>query len=138
MRMDDFEASGTRIGDDAKSLKDRYDLLIADVRPVLAGNRRPSTTKRWRACRRLADFVDGDEGFDVTNFSAACARDLGRNESLQDMISFGREFEEGEVFDHIPYTSYRTLIRKMDDLKRRGMFESEKARLTRARDGRTP
>lgn len=47
------------------------------------------------------------------------------------MVSFGREFDEHEVLDAIPYTSYRLLILKKVELTRLGIFESEKARLVR-------
>lgn len=134
MAFDDFESSDTDIGDDIKLLKDDYNKLVADVRPMLAGNTNPSTTERWRACRRLADFVDKHDRFDIVNFPAACAKDMGLSESFRLMVSFGREFDENEVLDAIPYTSYRVLILKMAELRRRGMFESEKARLTRNRE----
>lgn len=134
MAFDDFESSGVSIDDDVKLLKDDYNELVADVRPVLAGDGSPSTTERWRACRRLADFVDKHDKFDIVNFPAACAKDMGLSESFRLMVSFGREFAEREVLDAIPYTSYRVLILKMAELRRRGMFESEKARLIRNKE----
>ena len=132
MDLDDFESSGVEIGDNVKTLKDGYDRLIAEVKPVLDRNGNPSTTERWRACRNLADFADRHDKFDITNFPAACAKDMGLSGSFRLMVSFGREFDEKEVLDSIPYTSYRVLILKMSELKQRGMFESEKARLIRS------
>lgn len=133
MDFDDFESSDASIGDNVRLLKDDYNALVADVRPVLAGDGNPSTTERWRACRRLADFADKHSKFDIVNFPAACAKDMGLSESFRLMVSFGREFNEDEVLDAIPYTSYRVLILKMTELRRRGIFESEKARLVRNR-----
>ena len=129
MNFDDFESSDANIGNNVRALKDGYDALVADVRHVLTGNNNPSTTERWRACRRLADFVDTHDQFDITNFPVACAKDMGLSESFRLMVSFGREFEEKEVLDEIPYTSYRVLVLKMSELKRRDIFKSEKARL---------
>lgn len=131
MGFDDFESSGIDIGDDVKSLKDDYDALVADVTPVLAGDSSPPTTERWRACRRLADFVDKHDKFEILNFPAACAKDMGLSGSFRLMVSFGREFAKHEVLDSIPYTTYRVLVLKMSELRRRGIFESEKARLIR-------
>ena len=129
MDMDDFESSGLSVADDVEELKDSYDRLIRDVKPVLAS--KPSTTKRWRACRRLAEFVDNHAKFDITNFDAACARDTGSSAGFRLLVLFGREFSESEVRDSIPYTSYRTLVLKRSELVRRGIYESEKARLVR-------
>ena len=131
MDLDDFESSGVEIGNNVKALKDGYDELIAEVKPVLSRNGNPSTTERWRACRKLADFVDRHDKFDIKNFPTACAKDMGLSGSFRLMVSFGREFDEKEVLDSIPYTSYRVLILKMNALKQRGMFKSEKARLIR-------
>lgn len=131
MDVDDFESSGLSVADDAKALKDSYNELIRAVKPALSG--KPSTTERWRACRRLADFVDKHSRFDIVNFPVACAKDMGLSESFRLMVSFGREFDENEVLDAIPYTSYRVLILKMAELRHRGIFESEKARLIRNR-----
>ena len=86
------------------------------------------------ACRKLADFVDRHDKFDITNFPAACAKDMGLSESFRLMVSFGREFDEKEVLDSIPYTSYRVLILKMNELKQRDIFKSEKTRLIRTRE----
>lgn len=131
MDVDDFESSGLSVADDVKALKDSYSELIRTVKPVLSG--KPSTTNRWRACRRLADFADKHSRFDIVNFPVACARDMGLSESFRLMVSFGREFDESEVLDAIPYTSYRVLILKMAELRHRGIFESEKAHLIRNR-----
>ena len=38
MDLDDFESSGVEIGDNVKALKDGYDELIAEVKPVLSRN----------------------------------------------------------------------------------------------------
>ena len=129
MDLDDFESSNADIGDDIKVLKDGYDKLVNIVKPVLTGNSKPTTTERWHACRKLADFVDTHAKFDIINFPAACAKDMGLSESFRLMISFGREFEENEIRDSIPYSSYRVLILKMSDLKRRNLYKSEKANM---------
>ncbi len=133
MDLGDFEASGISIGNDVNALKYGYDALIAEVKPVLGGSGNPSTTARWQACRKLADFVDKHDKFDITNFPAACAKDMDLSGSFRLMISFGREFDENEMLDSIPYTSYRVLILKMGELKKRGIFELEKTKLVRAK-----
>lgn len=127
MDMDDFESSGLSVADDVRALKDSYNALARSVRPVLTG--KPSTTERWRACRRLAEFVDTHDKFDITNFVTACAQDMGLSSNFRLLLLFGREFSENEVRDSIPYTSYRTLILKRSELVRLGIYESEKARL---------
>ena len=134
MDLNDFESSGVTIGDDVKNLKDGYDALVAEAKPVLDGSGSPSTTERWRACRKLSDFVDMHGKFNITNFPAACAKDMGLSESFRLMVSFGREFEAHEVLDSIPYTSYRVLILKMSELKRRGIYKKEKTRLIRTKE----
>ena len=131
MDLDDFESSNTDIGDDIRALKEGYDKLVNAVKPVLTGNSKPTTTERWHACRNLADFVDTHVKFDIINFPAACAKDMGLSKSFRLMVSFGREFEYNEVMDSIPYTSYRVLILKMSELKRRDLYKSEKANMIR-------
>ena len=133
MDLDDFEVSGVSIGNDVRALKDEYDTLIEEVKPVLRRGNSPTTRSRWRACRKLSDFVDKHGKFDITNFPAACAKDMDLSGSFRLMVSFGREFNEKEVVDSIPYTSYRVLILKMTELKRRGIFESEKTQLVKSR-----
>lgn len=127
MDLDDFESSGPSVADDVRALKDSYDAMVRGVGPVLAG--KPSTAERWRACRRMAEFVDAHDQFEITNFVTACARDMGLSLNFRLLLLFGREFSEGEVRDSIPYTSYRTLMLKKGELVRLGMYESEKARL---------
>lgn len=134
MDFDDFETSDVNIGNDVTALKKEYDMLIDDVRQVLTGNDTPSTTERWHACRKLADFVDKHSRFDIMNFSDACAKDLELSTSFRLMLSFGREFEASEVIDLIPYTSYRVLILKMSKLKRHNIFESEKKHLVQTKE----
>lgn len=132
MDMDDFESSGPSIADDVRALKTSYDEMVHVVRHVLAG--KPSTTERWRACRRMAEFADGHNKFHVVNFVAACARDMGGSRrNISRLVRFGLEFSEGEVRDSVPYTRYRTLVRKKSDLLRRGTYESERARLVRTK-----
>ena len=134
MDMDDFESSGLDIADDVRALKDSYDTLVRGVRPVFAG--KPSTTERWRACRRLAEFVDTHDKFDITNFPAACDRDCGSKSNFRLLVRFGREFSESEIHDAIPYSSYRRLMLKRREFERRGIYGSEKVRLLGAGLGR--
>ena len=133
MDLSDFESSDTSIGDDLNTLKDDYNTLISEVKPILGSNCLPSTIQRWQACRKLSDFHYKHAKFDITNFSAACSKDLNLKVRFSLMVTFGREFHNSEVIDSIPYTSYRVLIYKMSELKRRGIFESEKARLVRCK-----
>ena len=127
MDMDDFESSGPSVGDDVRALKVSYDEMVRDVGRVLAG--KPSTTERWRACRRMAEFADDHSKFHITNFAAACARDMESGANIPLLVRFGLEFSEGEVHDSIPYTQYRTLVLKKSELLRRGTYESERVRL---------
>ena len=127
MDMDDFESSGLNVAEDVMDLRESYNALVRGVRPVLVG--KPPTTDRWRACRKLAEFVDTRDKFNITNFVTACAQDMGLSSNLRLLLLFGREFSEDEVRDSIPYTSYRTLILKRSELARLGIYESEKARL---------
>ena len=130
MDLDDFESSGADVGDDTRFLKDEYVSLIARVRQVLTGVTKPSTTERWRACRMMADFVDNHAKFDITNFPAACSKDIGLSErSLRRMLSFGREFDEASIHDFIPYTRYCELLRDIRKRRRLGTLESDVARL---------
>ncbi len=134
MDFDDFETSGVNIGDNVMDLKKGYDALIDDARQVLTGDDVPSTTERWRACRKLANFANKHRQFDITNFSTVCARDTRLGKSFKWMMSFGREFKANEIVDLIPYTSYRVLIFKMGELKRHGIFELEKKRLIQTKE----
>ena len=130
MDLDDFETSDVSVGDDTRLLKDEYHAIITDVRPVLAGIRKPSTTERWRACRRMVDFVDNHAKFYITNFPAACSKDIGLSErNLQRMMSFGRGFDEASVRDSVPYNRYLALLRDVRKQRRLGTVVSEAARL---------
>ena len=129
MDMADFESSGVSVVDDVKDLKDSYNILIHDVASVLS--RKPSTTVRWSACRRLVEFVDMHDRFDITNFAAACGRDLNAGSNIWRLIRFGREFSEDEIRDSISYSSYLTLMYKRKEFERCGIYEQEKAKLLR-------
>ena len=130
MDVNEFEASDISIDDDVRALKDSYNEMIRTVKPMLS--KKPSTTKRWRACRKMSEFVDNYTKFDVTNFTTACARDMESGANFRLLILFGREFSENEVYDSIPYTAYRTLILKKNKLARCGIYETEKAQLVYA------
>ena len=82
MDLNDFESSGVTIGDDVKNLKDGYDALVAEAKPALDGSGSPSTTERWRACRKLSDFVDMHGKFNITNFPAAMRQRHGPEREL--------------------------------------------------------
>ena len=130
MDVDDFESSGPSVADDVRALKTSYDEMICAVKPILSG--KPSTTERWRASRRIVEFTDGYSKFHITNFAAACARDMESGANIPLLMRFGLEFSEGELDDSIPYTRYRTLVLKRSELLRLGTYESERTKLVRA------
>ena len=132
MDMDDFESSDPSVARDVKALKDSYDEMVRAVKPVLAS--KPSTTERWRACRRIAEFADQHNKFDITNFAMACARDMKSGANIPLLMRFGLEFSEDEIHDSISYTRYRTLVSKKRELMRNGTYESERARLVHTRE----
>ena len=56
MDLDDFESSDVEIGDNVKALKDGYDELIAEVKPVLNRNGNPSTTETLARLQEASRF----------------------------------------------------------------------------------
>ncbi len=134
MGLNYFETSGTSIRTDIKTFRNDYLEAIkhakgADSAP--GGTRRVTTKQRWRACKILADFnrVKTNK-FVIINYKEAYARDFGIPlRSIREYLDFGSNFAEDDVSDQVPFSLYAELVFRINGLKERGLFESEKAKL---------
>ena len=134
MGLNYFESSGTSIRTDIKTFKKDYLEAIRrakDADSASSGTRRVTTTQRWRACKILADFNRAKANkFVITNYKEAYARDFGIPlRSIREYLDFGDNFTETEILDRVPFSLYAELVFRINGLKERGLFESEKAKL---------
>ena len=134
MDLTHFESSATTIRTDIKAFKRDYLETIRSARSVdsaPSNTRRVATTQRWLACKILADFNRAKSNkFVITNYKEAYARDFDIPlRSIREYLDFGSNFAKSEVLDRIPFSLYAEIVFKMNGLKERGLFVSEKAKL---------
>ena len=143
MDLADFESSGTSIRSNITEFKKKYLSVIQKAREIDKKNsnnqRKVSTKQRWSACKILSDFNSKiTNKFEITNYKVAYARDFGIPvRSIRVYLDFGENFTDAEIVDEIPYSIYAELVFRINGLKAKGLFESEKKKLIQmAKDGR--
>jgi hypothetical protein len=78
-----------------------------------------------------------DSGFEIKNYNASISRDFDLSKDyIYDLISIAEIFKKSEILDSIPFSYYRALKRKRNELESLGLFEEEKKRLNQmGKDG---
>ena len=135
MSMSDFESSGPSLRSDLQEFKELYLSTIKRAKEVdndsAAGRRKVSSRKRWESCRILSELNrNASNKFEISNYKQAYSRDFGvPMRSVRTYLDFGRHFERDEVTDRVPYSVYAELVFRVNGLRARGLFDSEKKRL---------
>jgi len=150
MNLDDFELSGTSIRETIRNFKKKYLEAISDAKKMdrrIKGKRGRAkkkaipTIQRWRACKILADFNKRFENeFDIRNYKKAYSRDFKLPmRSIRTYLDFGTYFEEKEILNEIPYSTYAELTFVINELIRKKLLEAEKKRLIEnTKKGKSP
>ena len=144
MELDELGATGASVRTDIEEFRTAYLKAVesarrADSQARVAG--RVSTRRRWAACKILADFNRAvSNKFEIVNYKEAYARDFGVPlRSVRAYLDFGACFSDDEVLDEIPFSLYAELVFRVNELKRAGRLDAEKARLVEmGRSGSLP
>ncbi|EPA06179.1 hypothetical protein [Candidatus Nitrosarchaeum limnium] len=145
MNLEDFESSGTSIRESIRDFKKKYTDAINQAKTVEKSAKtklkKISSKQRWKAGKILADFNKKIENeFEIKNYKEAYSRDFSLPiRSIRAYVDFATIFNEEEVVDEIPYSTYAELSSVANELKRRNILEIEKQRLLRwAKEGNLP
>ncbi len=94
----------------------------------------------WKIGKLLYDFNKSiSNEFEITNYSKAIIRDFGLYDRshVGHTLQFGEFFNEKDIVDSIPMSTYLELIWKANLLKDRGLLEKEKKRLLKRAKNKT-
>jgi len=140
MAGSDFFSSSSSITKKISNFKEIYLELIEAADKLRKSSKRQSkkvsghlsSKQIWKMSKLLADFKERTENdFEIINEKIAFSRDLKLSERLvREFLHFGKYFEEEEVHDEIPYSTYIEVCSKISSLKRKRIFDQEKAWLS--------
>jgi len=94
----------------------------------------------WKVGKLLFDFNKSiTNEFEITNYTQAIIRDFGLYDRshVGHTLQFGEFFNEKDILDSIPMSTYLELIWKANLLKKRGILEKEKKRLLKRAKNKT-
>jgi len=129
-------------GDPGKKIeqfRDKYFNLVKQAEKLFYGNdlnekkkyqNLPSSTY-WKLGKILQKFnEDIKNEFKVTNYNQSISRDFGLSvDYVYDLVTIVKIFKKNEILDSVPFSYYRALKRKKNELEKLGLFEKEKKRL---------
>lgn len=73
-----------------------------------------------------------DNEFEIKNYNKAISRDFGLSKDyIYDLITIAELFKKSEILDSIPFSYYRALKRKRNELESLRLFDNEKKRLNK-------
>lgn len=78
--------------------------------------------------------------FEVKNYAEAISRDFGLSQRyVYDILNIVKTFKKNQIIDKVPFSYYRILRNKMNDLETMHLFEKEIVRLNKmGRSGNLP
>ncbi len=131
MELEDFESYGVSIRNDIRKFRQNYMQLIEYAKKINRSGSRVTTKERWNVCRMLYTFnKDASDEFEIINHVQAYSRDFELpTRSIRTYLAFGENFDEDDVIDGIPYSTYAELCFRVCSLKKSGKFEVEKKHL---------
>ena len=133
MGLNDFESSGKSISENIKEFKINYLEAIHSIKNIQINSKtkKVSVIKRWKVCKILSDLnYKLSNKFFITNYKEAYARDFNISiRSIRAYLDFGSNFSENEIKNDIPFSIYAELLFRINQLKAKNMFESEKSHL---------
>jgi len=92
-----------------------------------------SSSKYYELGIILKDFnTKKEHDFEIKNYNNSISRDFGLSKDyIYDLITIADLFKKSEIIDSIPFSYYRALKRKKNELESLGLFEEEKKRLNK-------
>ena len=131
MELEDFESYGASVRNDISRFRRDYIQLLDNAKKITSSGRRVTTKERWRVCRMLHAFnEDASDKFEIINHVQAYSRDFKLPmRSVRTYLAFGENFDEDDVIDGIPYSTYAELCFRAHSLKKSGKLEAEKKHL---------
>ena len=73
-----------------------------------------------------------DNEFEIKNYNNSISRDFGLSKDyIYDLITIAELFKKSEILDLVPFSYYRALKRKRNELESLSLFEKEKKRLNK-------
>lgn len=100
-----------------------------------------SSSKYYELGTILKNFNNKAENeFEIKNYNASISRDFGLSKDyIYDLITIAEIFKPSEILDSIPFSYYRALKRKRNELESLELFEKEKKRLNKmGKEGTLP
>lgn len=92
----------------------------------------PSSTY-WNLGVLLRKFNEEIENeFVITNYTQSLHRDFGLSRDyVYDLLIISKLLKKSQILDSVPFSYYRALMRKSNELKKRGILEQEINRLNK-------
>jgi hypothetical protein len=120
-----------------KDFKNKYFKIIKNVEKIFYGinekkkyQNLPSSTyyKIGELLQKFNSEIKNE--FEITNYTEAISRDFGLSKDyIYDLLTIVEIFKKHEIIDTIPFSYYRALKRKRNELEKLELFEKEKKRL---------
>lgn len=80
--------------------------------------------------RKFNEAIENE--FVITNYTQALHRDFGLSRDyVQDLLVISKLFKKTQILDSVPFSYYRALMRKSNELKKYNMFDDELIRLNK-------
>ena len=134
----EFEGS---ISDAIVEFKKQYFEIVKKVQEIMPKNKTERKASHfWKVGKLLFDFNKSiTNEFEITNYTQAIIRDFGLYDRshVGHTLQFGEFFNEKDILDSIPMSTYLELIWKANLLKKRGILEKEKKRLLKRAKNKT-
>ena len=137
---DFFEFEGS-ITDAIIEFKKQYFEIVKKVQEIMPKKKTERKASHfWKVGKLLFDFNKSIANvFEITNYTQAIIRDFGLYDRshVGHTLQFGELFNEKDIIDSIPMSTYLELIWKANLLKERGILEKEKKRLLKRAKNKT-
>ena len=92
-----------------------------------------SSSKYYELGTILKNFnTKKEHEFKIKNYNNSISRDFGLSKDyIYDLITIAEIFKKSEIIDSVPFSFYRALKRKRNELESLDLFEKEKKRLNK-------
>jgi hypothetical protein len=131
-----FESRGNS-NKKVEEFKELYDKVVEEIRYLFYGK---DNQKKYRNLPsslyyELATIIQQfnqkiEHEFFITNYDEALHRDFGLSKDyIYDLRTIAQIFKKNEILDCVPFSYYRTLMRKKNQFDKYDRFNDEKKRL---------
>ena len=131
-----FESSGNS-NKKVEEFKELYDNVIEEIKYLFYGkdNQKKYQNLPSSLYYELATIIQQfnqkiENDFFITNYDEALHRDFGLSKDyIYDLRIIAQIFKKNEIIDSVPFSYYRALMRKKNQLDKYDRFDNEKKRL---------